>query len=66
MVWNTGDPGYQSLWLLESWVKGTVMLSLSLLRCLRLDLQFWRDWQSWQSVSLISEFLGLRGLLRLG
>ena len=56
MVWNIGDPGDQSLWLLGSWVKGTVMLSLSLLRCLRLDLQFWRDWRSWQSVSLISEF----------
>ena len=38
MVWNNGDPGDQSLWLLGSWVKGTVMLSLSLLRCLRLDL----------------------------
>ena len=35
MVWNIGD---QSLWSLESWVKGTVMLSLSLLRCLRLRL----------------------------
>ena len=47
MVWNIGDPGDQSLWSLESWVKGTVMLSLSLLRCLHLDLQFWRDWRSW-------------------
>ena len=42
------------------------MLSLLLLQCLRLDLQFWRDWRSWRLVSLISEFLGLRGLLRLG
>ena len=66
MVWNIGDPGDQLLWSLESWVKGTVILSLSLLRCLHLDLQFWRDWQSWRLVSLISEFLGLRGLLRLG
>ena len=66
MVWNIGDPGNQLLWLLEGLVKGTVMLSLSLLRCLHLDLQFWRDWRSWRSVSVISEFLGLRGLLRLG
>ena len=66
MVWNIGDLGDQLLWSLESWVKGTVMLSLSLLRCLHLDLQFWRDWRSWRSVSLISEFLGLGGLLRLG
>ena len=65
MVWNIGDPGDQSLWSLESWVKGTVMLSLLFLRCLCLDLQFWRDWRSWRSVSLISKFLGLRGLLRL-
>ena len=66
MVWNIGDPGNQSLWSLGSWVKGTVMLGLLLLRCLHLDLQFWRDWRSLQSVSLISEFLRLRGLLRLG
>ena len=66
MVWNIGNLGDQSLWSLESWVKGTVMLSLSLLQCLHLDLQFWRDWRSWRSVFLISEFLGLRVLFRLG
>ena len=26
MVWSIGDPGNQSLWLLEIWGKGTVML----------------------------------------
>ena len=41
MVWNVGDPGNQLLWLLESWVKGTVMLKYHFLRCLHLDLQFW-------------------------
>ena len=30
MVWNIGNPGDQSLWSLDSLVKGTVMLSLSL------------------------------------
>ena len=47
-------------------VRVLLCFCLSLLRCLHLDLQFWRDWRSWRSVSLISEFLGLRGLLRLG
>ena len=37
MVWNIGNLGDQSL---ENWVKSTVMLSLSLLQCLRLDLHF--------------------------
>ena len=30
MIWNFGDPGSWSPWLLESWGKGTVMLYLSL------------------------------------
>ena len=55
-----------SLWLLEIWVRGTVMLSLLLLRCLHLDLQFLVR----LAIMVIGFFdfriLGLRGLLRLG
>ena len=40
MVRNFGDPGDQSCWLLESWVKGTVMLFLSLLQGLCLTCSF--------------------------
>ena len=54
------------LWSLRSLVKGTVMLSLSLLRCLRLYLQFLER----LAIMVISfsdfRILGLSSLLRLG
>ena len=43
MVWNIGNPGAWSFWSLGIWVKGTVLLSLSLLRCLLFCL-FWTGW----------------------
>ena len=62
MVWNIGDPGNQSRWSLESWVKGTVMLCLSLLQGLRLTFSFGEIGDHGEQF-LIPKFWGLWGVL---
>ena len=66
MVWDIGGPGDQSLWSLGSWVKGTVMLGLSLFVMPTFRLAILERLAIMAIGFSDFRILGLRGLHRLG